>query len=92
MPKEREAGHTLPRNWWPELATHCPNRIEPEIERRPVNGLNIEIGSPQPRCSHRSPDGRGLAWLVSGGSVLAYGCCEQRQCPRVGGQVEDSDD
>jgi hypothetical protein len=72
---------------WAELAKHCCNRVEPELLRRPVNGLNIEIGAPQPRCLFRSPDGRGftknggsLDWYLSGGSVLDYGHCQQSEC------------
>ena len=68
---------------WAELSLHCGNRVDPGIERRPANALNIEIGSASPRCLFRSPDGRGLAWLLSGGSVLAYGTCVQSCCERA---------
>ena len=68
--------------WWPDLAMYCRNRIEPNLLGRPVNGLNIEIGAPAARCLYRSPDGRGLLWLMSGGSALAYGICEQSACER----------
>lgn len=64
----------------------CPNRVEPATERRPVNGLNVEIGSPAPRCTRKSPDGRGLIWLLSGGSILAYGRCGA-VCPRSSDQL-----
>ncbi len=60
----------------------CPYRRELRTPRRPVNGLNVEIGSPQDRCMLRSPDGRGLAWVLSGGSALAYGYCYPNSCPR----------
>jgi hypothetical protein len=46
--------------------------------------LNVEVGQPHPRCLMRSPDGRGMAWIWSGGSVLAYGLCEGCACPRTG--------
>lgn len=59
----------------------CRSHIEPRLERRPANALNIEIGSPLPRCTRKSPDGRGLAWLLSGGSPLAYGHCTPLACP-----------
>jgi hypothetical protein len=61
----------------------CPSRMEPRLERRPGNALNIEIGTPMVRCSRMSPDGRGLAWLLSGGSMLAYGHCTSNSCPSL---------
>jgi hypothetical protein len=69
--------------WWNELSSSCEYRIEPELERRPCNGLNVEIGQPMPRCSRRSPDRYGLRWVLSGGSPLAYGLCVQGRCPRA---------
>ena len=79
-----------PGGHWRDLARHCCNRIQPSAERRPVNGLNIEIGTPAARCLFRSPDGHGvtkdgstLDWLRSGGDVLAYGRCEQCAGPRT---------
>ena len=71
--------------WFSDLAPHCPDRFAPSLERRPANALNVEIGTPLLRCLQRSPDGRGLAWKASGGSVLAYGVCGGAQCPRSGG-------
>lgn len=68
--------------WWPDLSRHCPSRVQPAVERRPANALNVEIGTPMARCLERSPDGRGLVWWMSGGSVLAYGVCTQRACCR----------
>lgn len=73
----------IPGGHFNELKRHCCNRVEPGVERRPGNALNVEIGSPMPRCLFRSPDGRGLLWLLSGGSVLQYGHCEQRACERA---------
>jgi hypothetical protein len=52
-----------------------------EVERRPGNALNLEVGAAADRCSLQSPDGRGLAWLLSGGSKLAYGVCCAAACP-----------
>lgn len=72
------------RIWWSELSSCCPSRMEPDLVRRPANALNIEIGAPQLRCSLQSPDGRGMAWVNSGGSILAYGCCSKRSCPMCG--------
>lgn len=65
----------------PKIET-CRSRLEPSLERRRVNGLNIEIGSTLPRCTRKSPDDRGLVWLLSGGSPLAYGHCTPSACPR----------
>jgi len=51
------------------------------MTRRPVNGLNIEIGEPQGRCRLRTPphwgdaDPRAARWLWSGGSPLVLGLC-----------------
>jgi len=51
---------------------------------RQRNALRVElVPSTGPRCSRRSPDGRGLAWLLSGGSALAYGTCCAAACPRA---------
>ena len=67
--------------WWEDIAPHCPSRRVLPVERRPGNALNIEIGTPVPRCMERSPDGRGAAWVASGGSMLAYGVCCASGCP-----------
>lgn len=71
------------------FAAACKARQCPDIERRPGNALNVEIGTPQPRCLFKPPDGRGvtrdgstLDYLRSGGSVLAYGLCEAASCPK----------
>lgn len=70
--------------WFDDLAPICPDRLSPAFERRPANALNVEIGAPAPRCADRSPDGRGRAWLHSGGSALAYGHCRASKCWRIG--------
>lgn len=69
---------------WPELARHCGARTV--VELSPYNsddafGIRPEAGL-SPRCLSRSPDGRGLAWLQSGGPVADYGACSQQRCPR----------
>jgi hypothetical protein len=69
--------------YWGDLAAECPDRIMPELPRRRANALNLEVGQPRARCKQLAPDGRGLAWLMSGGSPLAYGRCECAACPRA---------
>lgn len=59
----------------------CIYRLATLLPRRPVNGLNVEIGQPAPRCTLKLPDhwtGKGrsaLRWLGSGGSPLVFGHC-----------------
>lgn len=72
-----------PGGHWPDLAAHCCNRAEVPTEPRFMNRLSINRMHPLPRCLFRSPDGRGLAWLASGGEVEAYGRCEQQHCERA---------
>ena len=67
-------------------ADRCPNRTTMTLERRPVNGLNIEIGQGCDRCKARTPDHwpahmGALRWLASGGSALVFGACEASACP-----------
>lgn len=71
------------------FAAECKALKCPDIERRPGNALNVEIGTPHPRCLLKPPDGRGvtcdggtLDYLRSGGSVFAYGLCEAATCPK----------
>ena len=71
------------RIWFSELSAICPARLNVGIERRRANALNVEIGQPAARCSFLSPDNMGLRWLYSGGSALAYGCCEQNKCKYI---------
>lgn len=68
-----------------EYSAECIDRLGIDIERRPANALNVEYMSPLPRCRQLSPDGRGTAWLASGGSPLAYGHCCRSVCPRLNG-------
>lgn len=69
--------------WWSELAPLCPSRLA-VVPVKQRNALRVEIlPSRDPRCSQKSPDGRGLAWLLSGGDPLSYGVCCEAKCPRV---------
>lgn len=69
------------------FAETCAERIELDVERRPGNALNLEIGAPVPRCRLRPPEHWGdrapsvSRWLRSGGSPLVLGHCECRGCP-----------
>lgn len=76
-----------PAQWsgehWAELSKLCPNRIEIRDEPRFMNRLGFYRIQPLPRCLFRSPDGRGLMWLKSGGDVESYGVCEKRHCART---------
>ena len=70
-----------------DLARICPSRLSVVAGRdfsRQRNALRCEwVPSTEPRCSRQSPDGRGLAWLMSGGSPLTYGRCYLSCCPRA---------
>jgi hypothetical protein len=66
--------------YWEDVAPLCHQRIEFSVPRG-VNALNLEPQQPHPRCKYRAPDGRGLAWLNSGGSGLAYDWCCKAGCP-----------
>ncbi len=87
VPVPKETFDAIPRTqlrvWFSEVVSACPSRRAMGVERRPANALNIEIGQPLPRCMEQSPDGRGLAWILSGGSALAYGTCCASACPRL---------
>jgi hypothetical protein len=77
----------VPRLQWvvyfDELAPFCESRV-PTVPRPQRNALRVELlPSRDDRCSRRSPDGRGLAWLMSGGDPLAYGLCCRAACPRL---------
>jgi hypothetical protein len=58
------------------------------LPRRRANGLNIEVGTPAPRCLLKLPDhwrGPGasaIRWLASGGSALVFGHCTPNACHR----------
>ena len=68
-----------------EYMLNCKHRQEPEIIRRPVNGLNIEIGQPLSRCLLKPPHphGSNLLWWMSGGSLLDYGVCCRNDCTEM---------
>lgn len=66
----------------------CEHLVTSELIRRPANALNVEIGSPLPRCklkppqnweTTRNPPSVGR-WLASGGSPLVLGQCNSA-CP-----------
>ena len=65
------------------LERDCPHRMMLPVERRRGNVVTVEIGAPMIRCQCKSPDGRGLAWLLSGGETLSYGICTPRACPVI---------
>lgn len=68
--------------YWGDLAPLCPSQIAPNQVRQ-RNALRVELlPDSGPRCAKRSPDGRGLVWLLSGGDPLSYGRCCERACPR----------
>lgn len=63
----------------------CPHLIESQIERRPGNALNLEIGASACRCLLKTPKNWGSMpasrWLDSGGSVFVFGPCSS-VCPK----------
>lgn len=69
--------------WWDVFEKFCLYRLTEGVVPRPVNGLNIEIGAPLPRCSALSPDGLGLRWYMSGGPISAYGVCCRKNCTLI---------
>lgn len=74
--------------WFAELSRVCPDVLSarPGIDyNRQRNALRVEIVPGSNRCKRQSPDGRGLAWLLSGGSPIAYGICGRASCPRTCG-------
>lgn len=69
------------------FADACGNRIEVDVPRRPANALNVEVGTPFPRCTLRLPSNWGerapsaARWLLSGGDALVFGYCALYACP-----------
>ena len=67
------------------LNLHCGSRAI--VELSPYNsdaafGIRPEADATyRPRCLRRAPDGRGLRWMASGGSLADYGECRSRGCP-----------
>ena len=88
-----EEFHGIPRFQWDvyfaELSDVCPYRLKWAGERiKQRNALRIEVLPENlPRCSLQSPDGRGLAWVLSGGSTYAYGQCQCSACPLRKGEA-----
>jgi len=68
-------------DYWPDLASRCPLRVAVGDGARSSNRLHLDPLTPADRCGDQSPDGRGRAWLDSGGSPLAYGRCARGGCP-----------
>ena len=64
-----------------EVSAICSHRLTVEQEPRSGNRMAIETWPATPHCMRQSPDGRAAAWLLSGGSALAYGRCCLSQCP-----------
>jgi hypothetical protein len=68
-----------------KFAADCPWRIVADLPRRPANALNVEVGTPLPRCRMKPPEHWGdkapgaARWLASGGSSLVFGPCS-RNC------------
>lgn len=81
----------LEGGWWDVLSNRCPNRVQPEVPRRPGNVICVEVGRPFARCMWLPPrnvkgeesPGGSARWLLSGGSILDYCECRQSQCPYV---------
>lgn len=80
IPHESES-----RRYRESLTAKCSHRAESVLERRPVNGLNLEIGTPSARCLLKEPKhwpvkDMASRWIRSGGSPLVFGHCNQH-CP-----------
>lgn len=68
--------------------TNCAALVQPHLERRPGNALNVEVGQPAPRCllkTEWSDRISGYRWLASGGSLLVFGPCDIANCPKSSG-------
>lgn len=74
------------------MSGDCLHRIAPTVERRPGNALNIEIGTPLPRCLLKAPSHwpetgpSAVRWIGSGGSPLVLGFCN-KDCPVRSGSL-----
>jgi hypothetical protein len=66
------------------------------VERRRGNVACLEIGQPSPRCWLKPPvntagiPSSAIAWVGSGGSLLAFGCCDS-DCPKPPAEVASID-
>lgn len=59
----------------------CGSRVQTELQRRPSNALNLEIGQPMARCMNKRPDHwpesmSALRWIGSGGGAFVLGPCD----------------
>jgi len=68
-----------------QFRNRCKYRLSKSIDKRPVNGLNIEIGSYSDRCSLKTPDhwpesATAARWLLSGGDIFVFGLCQKSSC------------
>lgn len=82
---------TQPRARLAALRESCGAHVSLDVERRPANALNVEIGTPAPRCIDKRPEHwpanmGSLRWLASGGSPLVFGPCSA-WCPRAEGRA-----
>lgn len=73
---------------------NCKHYAEPTLERRPGNALNLEIGTPMPRCLLKRPEhwpetASTLRWLGSGGGLFVFGPCTRQYCPTKDGRPEE---
>ena len=69
-----------------EFSAGCKSRVQPPLEGRPGNALNLEIAQPMARCINSQPAnwpagrGYGLRWIASG-----FGACCVGNCPILAG-------
>jgi hypothetical protein len=64
----------------------CPHRVDVALPRRRANALNVEVGTPLPRCILMPPEDwphpiSVLRWLASGGTPFVLGVCTPKCCP-----------
>ena len=58
------------------------------LPERKANALNVEVGSPLPRCMLKTPSHwpahmTGFRWIVSGGDAYVFGpCTPNGNCPK----------
>lgn len=76
----------MPSEAYLEIKLTCRYKCESRATRRKGNHLNIEYMGGGTYCTLQSPDGRGAAWLLSGGAIEAYGQCYEYRCPLMKGE------
>lgn len=73
-----------------EIGGACGCELQIRGQRRRANALNVEIGSPQKRCTQKPPPSpsknpnrsSALVYLLSGNeSPYHWGVCTPRMCP-----------